>query len=274
MPDQSPKLPADPSTARPPQAQAAERAGGPSNAAEGKGVYKYLPIECPNCGFQGKVNISRLDQTFHCKQCNQVFHVTRDGTVTGERPHEAVAPDPHLARPAEDKPNWLERHFIKLPPAAKWAVLGVVVLLLALGAMSLFEPAEPLPGEMEDRAMLAAKSLAAGDWATLKRLAKHRTSSDLSQWYEMVRPADWEDVNKETPVKTKFEGVTQKLKKYQGTKPIIDKLVRFTIEVKGKKPLQVTLIFTEDKEAQWWLDGEEMLKTYRPPKEQPPEDEE
>jgi hypothetical protein len=250
------------------QAQRAASAADPQ-PSDGKGIYKYLPIECPNCGFQGKVKISRLDQTFHCQQCNQVFHVTRDGTVTGERPRETTVFDAS-APPVPEEPTWVERNFVKLPPAAKWVVLGAFLLLIAAGVAYLLQPEEPLPGEMEDRAMLACKSLAAGDWKTLKRLGKHGTTGYLATWYERMRPADWDDVDKDTPVNVKPEGSAQRLKKYEGTHPIIDKILRFAIQPTGKPAaLEVSLVFSEDKEAQWWLDGEQMLKDYRPAKLKP-----
>ncbi|HQU44916.1 MAG TPA: hypothetical protein PK867_19025 [Pirellulales bacterium] len=247
------------------KAQRAASAAGP-HVEEGKGAYKYLPLECPNCGFQGKVKIARLDQTFHCQQCKQAFHVTRDGTVAGERPPDAPGLDV-AARSLPDEPPWVERAFVNLPPAAKWGVLGGFVLLLALGLVYLMQPEEPLPGEMEDRATLACKSLAVGDWSMLKRLAKKGTAGDLGRWYDRVRPADWEDVDQSTQVDVKFESQGQKLKKYEGTHPVIDKIVRFTIQATDKpEALDVALIFSEDKEAQWWLDGEQMLKEYRPAK--------
>ena len=232
---------------------------------EGKAAYQFLPIECPNCGFQGKVKIERLDQTFHCKQCNQTFHVTRDGTIPGERPPDA--PSMVEVPPMRDEPTRLEQAFVGLPPAAKWGVLGALVLLLALGLVYLFQPAEPLPGELEARVNLACKSLAAGDWKTLKRLAKKGTSGDLGKWYDLVRPDDWSDVADETQVTIKLEGKAQKLKGYEGTHAMVDKVLQFSITAAGNaRPLNVSLVFSEDKESQWWLDGQQTLKEYRPAK--------
>lgn len=237
--------------------------------AERQGAYQYLPIECPNCGFQGKVKIERLNQTFHCKQCNQTFHVSRDGTIPGERPADAPSMD-HAGPAKPDEAPWIERAFVQLPPAAKWVVAGVFVLLLALPVVWWMQPVEPLPGDIEDRAALTCKSLAAGDWKTIKRMAKKGTASELSKWYDRARPEDWEDVDRDTQVNIKVEGVTQKLKKYEGTHPVIDKYVRFTVHPSGKtEALEVVLIFNEDKESQWWLDGEQMLKESKPKKLKP-----
>jgi hypothetical protein len=220
-----------------------------------------LPIECPNCGFQGKVNISRLDQTFHCKECNQVFHVTRDGTVAGERPVDA-APVSHSTAPVEEQPTWVEKRFTGLPPAAKWVVLGILGLVLAYGAVKLLEPSEPLPGELPDRALLAGKAFAKGEWSTLKRLAAKKTSGDLGKWYDKQRPADWSEVDPEN-IQVNLGAVRKQLLRYEKTTPIMTVRTKVDIVVPEKQSGEIELIWSETENGEFWLDGEKMLKESR-----------
>ncbi|HVX12428.1 MAG TPA: hypothetical protein VHC22_14695 [Pirellulales bacterium] len=257
MPDPAPPSPPP----GPKNTGAPKSAPGASEAREGKGVYKYLPIECPNCGFQGKVNISRLDQTFHCKECNQVFHVTRDGTVAGERPADAV-PVSHTAAPVEEQPTWVEKRFQGLPPAAKWVVLGIFGLALAYGAVRLLEPAEPLPGELSDRALLAGKAFAKGEWSTLKRLAAKRTGGDLGKWYDKQRPADWSDADPES-IQVNLGAVRKQLLRYEKTTPIMTVRTKVDIAVPEKQSGEIELIWSETETGEFWLDGEKMLKESR-----------
>jgi hypothetical protein len=233
-----------------------------------KGAYKFLPIECPNCGFQGKVNISRLDQTFHCKECKQVFHVTKDGTVAGERPVEVADFDADAVPAArDDEPPWFERAFVNLPPAAKWAVGGVCALLLAAVLVWFFQPAEPLPDDLDGRAKLACKSFGLGDWSTLKRLAKSGTKGGLGQWFDRARPEEWNDVASDAVINLKHVRTIQKMTKYEGTHPLIDKHVVFSVQPAGKEQaVDITLIFAEDKQKKWWIDGDAMAKQAAPKK--------
>lgn len=264
MPEQNPK------PAGTPRPQSAPRKSAPAGKtalgkpAAGKhspaddSEYQFLPVECPKCHFEGKVKISRLDRTFTCKQCKKVFHVTLDGTVSGERPHETVVDPAEFVTEEPQGPvtKWLE----SLPRAWQLGLLGLSVLLLAYGVSVLMEPAKPLPGELEDRAAFAGKALARGEWKQLKRLAKAKTSGDLGRWYDQVRPADWADVTSETAVKATPGTPQQQLKGYEKEKPILDALVTVTIEPAGKAALEdLPLYFTQDEAAEWWLDGERML---------------
>lgn len=235
----------------------------PEKAAD----YKYLPLECPSCGFKGKARISRLDQTFHCKQCDKVFHVTLDGTVRGERPPEEVHREPAAAVVVE-KPSWLERTFGRLPPAARWGVLGALALLLAFGASRLLEPAEPLPGELEDRAVLAAKSFALGDWSTLKRLALSRTAGRLGTWYDKNRPAEWSEADP-ADMRFKVVTITKGLKRYEKATPIMDARVSAEAGPAGKPTYDILFLWDQTEVGEWWLDGERMLKEVKVGKTKP-----
>jgi hypothetical protein len=262
VPDSSP--PTNPNNPTGRQPGAGKLASTAPSRPEEKGIYKYLPIECPNCGFQGKINISRLDQTFHCKECNQVFHVTKDGTVAGERPAEAATID-HSAPSVEEKPNWLEQKFVKLPAAAKWSVLGVFALLLVYGLVKLFEPAEPLPGDLEDRVELAAKSFAQGKWSTLKRMAKPGTARLLSKWYDANRPKEWNDASADE-MQSKVVSVRKALKRYEKQTPIMDAQAMAQIQAPGQPAYEVPFIWDQTDTGEWWIDGERMLTKGKPRK--------
>jgi hypothetical protein len=253
VPNPAPKPNPNDNIGRPP--------GGATSPAEEKGAYKFLPIECPNCGFQGKVKISRLDQTFHCKQCNQVFHITRDGTMAGERPVD-TAPIDHAAAPIEEKPSWLERTYVMLPPWAKWVALGVLVLLMAYGVTKLLEPAEPLPRDLEARAALAAKSFAVGDWSTLKRMAMAGSGRHLSQWYDANRPEEWRDVEA-AAIQAKVTSVRKTLKRYEKQIPILNAETKIEFQVPGQPVYTASFFWDETVTEDWWLDGERMAKESR-----------
>lgn len=230
--------------------------------------YQFLPIQCPNCGLDGKVKISRLDRTFTCKQCRKVFHVTLDGVVSGDRPPDAPLGEEQFA--PEPPPPLLVRWFEKLPRIGKYLAIGVVVIAALYGLSLLMEPAEPLPDELEDRAELAAKALGEGDWRTLKRLAMEGTTRDLGKWYDQVRPEAWKDFDKETnKVNVNLGRFAQELVKYEHNKPVIVKRVDAEIQIAGKgEPVEVTLVWSEDEYKTWWLDGTKLLeksKQTRPP---------
>lgn len=238
---------------------ASHHAGASTNRRQGpdRAGYQFLPLECPNCGFEGKAQIARLDRTFQCKQCKKSFYVALDGTVSGERPPDAVAIDPARLAVAEE-PSWLEQTLGRLPAWARWVVTGAVLLALAYGAKLLLEPEKPLPGELEDRAALAARSFAHGDGRMLKRLAKSRTSSELAQWHDKNRPAEWNDL---APDEVQFEIVSlrQGLRRYEKGTPIMDARVTANIGPRGK-PRQVLFLWQQTELGEWWLDGERMLK--------------
>lgn len=245
MPEQTPK----PAAGKPAK-------GKPSPGSEGE--YQYLPVECPKCHFEGKVKISRLDRTFTCKQCKKVFHVTLDGTVSGERPHETVVDPAQFVTEAPQGPiaKWLE----SLPRAGQMALLGLGGLLLAYGVSIWMEPAKPLPGELEDRALFAGHALAKGEWKQLKRLAKAKTAGDLGRWYDLVRPKDWADIPADANVNVELGPQTQQLRGYEKEKPLLDAILPITIEPPGKSKLEnLTLHFSQDDGSDWWLDGDRML---------------
>lgn len=236
-----------------------------------QGEYQFLPVRCPNCGLEGKVKISRLDHTFTCKQCRKVFHVTLDGTVSGERPAEAPVDPTEIV--VEEPPGWLAKRLESLPRAWQMGLLGLGGLLLAWGVSVWMEPVKPLPGELEDRAVFAAQALAHGEWKQMKRLAKPKTAGDLGRWFDKVRPPQWSELTAESGVEVSVLEVSQQVQKYEKDKPVVGALVTVKVVAAGKPEdsqlSALVLQFAQDGEAQWWLDGEKMLADFKPPKSAP-----
>ncbi|HVX62601.1 MAG TPA: hypothetical protein VHC19_18425 [Pirellulales bacterium] len=230
------------------------------------GEYQYLPVQCPRCGLEGKVKISRLDRTFTCKQCKKVFHVTLDGTVSGERPPQAVDADP-ADMIAEETQSRFERWVAALPRAWQIVLGGICLLALGFGIKALTEPEVPIPGELEARAKFAATALARGEWRQVKRLAFPGTVKDLGRWYDAVRPKGWAEATSESRVKVELGAVSKQLRGYEKNEPILDCVVPVTVEVPGKGKLEkAPFYFSQDEELEWWLNGEMMLKNAKPEK--------
>lgn len=266
MPDQTPKRP---SIGGKPQVPGKKSAAAPSPAAKAQqNEYQYLPVQCPNCGLEGKVKISRLDRTFTCKQCRKLFYCSLDGTVSGERPpdHDPMQLD---APPPPPPEPWFVRLFGRLPRPVQWTGLGLIALAALYWLAGLVTPAEPLPAELSIRAELAAKSLAYGDWKTLKRMATRATTGSLSTWYDKARPKEWSDVTPESSVSVEVT-VNKQLRGYKKEVAMFDATSVANIRVAGK-PEQaqregLAICWTQDDDQQWWIDGERTLGELRPAK--------
>jgi hypothetical protein len=103
-----------------------------------------------------------------------------------------------------------------------------------------------------------------GDWRTLERLAKSRTSGALADWYDKNRPTDWDGV---APDDMQFDIVSLKqgLQRYEKGTPIMDARETAHIGPPGK-PRQVLFLWQQTELGEWWLDGERMLKESKPGK--------
>ncbi|HUY33252.1 MAG TPA: hypothetical protein VMV69_10765 [Pirellulales bacterium] len=230
-------------------------------------IYRYIPVECPSCGFEGRVKIASLDRTFHCKQCKRVFHVDVRGTIAGERPpEEIVAVDPS-APIAPEKPNWVERRFLRLPRVARWGVLVAMVLALA-GVGLLFKQVQeaPLPLDLHKRAELAGKALAQGDWRLLDRMAMPGHSDALHEWYTKARPKEFAALTLESDVNVvvgQLAEMFRRAERVPGKKkkvPIAD--FRTPVEIvlpgnpQGPARFQVDFVWVKAKDGEWQIDGE------------------
>jgi len=228
-----------------------------------KRIYQHVPLTCPTCGFQGMAKIVLLNRTFHCKACRRDFHVTLRGTVPGTRPPEEGRADP--GDPISfDRPNWLERWFVRLPPVARWGVLVAVVLALA-GVWQLFKQAQgaPLPLDLRKRAELAGKALAQGDWHLLDRMAMPEHSDALRDWYSKFRPKELASLSLESDVSVVVgepAEIFRRAERLPGEKkkvPIAD--YRTPVEIVlpgGVARLQVDFMWVKAKDGQWQIDGE------------------
>lgn len=206
--------------------------------------YKYVPLECPSCGFEGKVKITMLDRTFHCKECNQQFHVTVRGTVPGKRP-----PDEHAVGPGApvelNKPNMVEVWFGYLPRGARWAMLPVAVgAFVLLVLLFRWTRDAPLPRDLPKRAELAGRALALGDLQTLDRMAISDQRKTLQEWYEAVRAKEFEGLTPESEL-----GVTV---------GELSKLLRRVERVPGKKKKVAVADFRTPVEIALPPDGDDM----------------
>ena len=132
---------------------------GASNKDKDAEQFSYLPVTCPGCGREGKVNISRLDHTFTCMQCRRVFHLSLQGSVLGER-FEPIEVDPYVVSSPPSSPliRWLEQ----LPRSAWWGAGGAAgaVVALALVWLLFFSGGDALPESLDDRP---------GSWPTPSR---------------------------------------------------------------------------------------------------------
>ena len=166
-------------------AGAKAQAGQQAKAQEGD--YQFLPVQCPRCGLEGKVKISRLDRTFTCKQCRKVFHVTLDGTVSGEHRLNLWPRDP-ADMVTEEPKTWFEKWLAALPRPWQMLLGGICLLALGYGIKVLTEPDVPIPGELEARTSSPPPPWRTGEWRQVKRLAFPGTVKDLGRWYDVVRP--------------------------------------------------------------------------------------
>jgi hypothetical protein len=142
----------------------------------------------------------------------------------------------------------------------------------------LFAPSEPLPSELGDRALLACKAFAKGDWSTLKRLSAHGTAGKLGEWYDKQRPTEW-DADPEKP-DVKIGGVRKSLLRYEKTTPIMAVVTNIQKSAPEEPVREVEFFWNETENGEFWLDAERMKKESKvikkkalspPPGEEPSE---
>ena len=226
-------------------------------------VLKYVPLECPNCGFEGKVKITLLDHTFHCKQCNQDFHVTVRGTVPGKRPPAEGIVDP--SAPVElDKPNRIEVWFNRLPPGARWAMLpATVAAIVFLVVLFRWTRDAPLPRDLQKRAELAGRALALGDLHTLDRMTMSDELETLRTWYEAVRPNEFTKLTPESDVTVtvgQLSKLMRRVEKVAGKKKAVaDFRTPLEIALPPEDEMQlvgqVDLVWVKE-DGEWRIDGD------------------
>ncbi len=170
--------------------------------------FAFLPVTCPNCGREGKVNISRLDHSFTCMQCRRVFHLALKGSVRGER-REQIELDPYAA-PEPTRSSRLVQKLEELPRAAWWSAGGVAVaaLALALAWPMLFGEAVELPESLDDRARFVAEAVARADYRRLKAIVASGGYYAAAEWARNARPADWKpEIPAEESVQVELETI-------------------------------------------------------------------
>lgn len=76
-------------------------------------------IECPSCGFEGRIDDSFVGKKVKCKECKESFTVEIGGTYDVEPPPESYWPA--SAKPPEPEPAGKKGKKAAKPPAAQSA---------------------------------------------------------------------------------------------------------------------------------------------------------
>jgi hypothetical protein len=249
-------------------------------AAEKFKHYKHVPLQCPNCGFEGRAKIVQLGGTFYCKQCGKNFHVTVQGTVRGTRPpEERRAPEGAVI--ALEKPNWLERSFSRLPRLGRWAAWAVLVLAIGGGATFWLQSQREasLPSDLQKRAELAGSAFAQGNWQLLDRMAMPEGSQALHDWYEKVRPQELAELTSKPDVRVTIGTMTRlyrTLERVEGKNekvPVADFRTPLDIDVyetrEGPLRFHLDLVWVK-KDGEWRIDGEWAREFSQPAKSAAP----
>ncbi len=91
-----------------------------------------VKVVCPHCQASGKVDMSRLDQSFTCGKCRKKFHVDVRQTRKGVR-EDKPENDPAAVTLNLDSPTLVDRILsrihvrLSLPSGRNWIVSAVVV---------------------------------------------------------------------------------------------------------------------------------------------------
>jgi hypothetical protein len=256
-------------------------------AAEKFKHYKHVPLQCPNCGFEGRAKIVQLGCTFYCKQCGKDFHVTVQGTVRGTRPPEERRA-PVGARIALEKPNLLERLYSRLPRLGRWAAWAGLMLALG-GGVALWLQSQreaSLPDDLQKRAELAGNAFAQGNWHLLDRMAMSEGSEALHDWYEKARPQELAELASKPDVRVTIGTMTKlfrRLERVEGKNekvPVADFRTPLDIDVyetrEGPLRFHLELVWVKE-DGEWRIDGEwarefsQPAKSAAPPRPAPEE---
>lgn len=229
--------------------------------------YRFLPVSCPKCGLDGKLDIRRLDRTFICKRCRRSFHVDPGGIVLGERPNDAPADDFMSARP---KPSsrlvaWLER----LPRVAWWGIGGFLLIAGVLGTVALVLQAQraELPESLDGRARWFGEAFARAESADLARVSASGSVRQFEEWMRELRPVSWTGaVDAATPVTVELE-VLFKRSAGSDEKALSDNdnsmaqagILATITPANAKESATLLLYWVQDSSLEWHLDGNRTL---------------
>ena len=231
-----------------------------SNKDKDAEQFSYLPVTCPGCGREGKVNISRLDHTFTCMQCRRVFHLSLQGSVLGAR-FEPIEVDPYVVSPPPSSRfiRWLEQ----LPRTAWWGVgapQGAVVVL-ALVWLLFFRGGAALPESLDDRARFVAEAVARAEYRRLKAIVPSGAYYSAAEWARNVRPADWPpELPLEQPLDIQLETV---FKTSGGDESGAMASAGILVKVKtpaAKSSPEWMLYWIQDSGLQWLFDAKRTAK--------------
>ena len=221
----------------------------------------HVPIQCPQCGYHGKVRIDRLDRGFSCKECEARFYIDHTGQVMlGDPPpkEEPIygAPQTRRAEAPSGIAKWIPQaaqRFQQAPRAAKIATAAApILLLLAVAGLWAATRGEPLPESLLDRAMLAGESVARKDSGRLAALAT--SSGDARQWLNKARPDSWKPVN----APNAFVDVRPRVISQAETEAMVS--LTIARPTPGDSPEAVKLITYWTNSGEWLLDAERTLE--------------
>ncbi len=153
--------------------------------------YRFLPVTCPKCGFEGKVKIQKLDRSFTCRQCRRVFHLSLEGEVLGQR-QAGLAVDSHDAYVKANRESWIIKKFDAIPRPIKFGAVGAIVLgAIYWLVVTLSAPKVVIPESLDERAILFARAVVRNDLATVKKLTWSESFKKAQEWVKSVRQSDW-----------------------------------------------------------------------------------
>jgi hypothetical protein len=154
-----------------------------------------IPIACPNCGRRGNVPPDKLNSRLHCKKCDAVFHMDASGhVVLGEPGSEKKSSSSRFAMPtAAPEPMELGQNLALAWKGLPMAVRVLLVVVLIGGGALLAGVRMPrfgsnIPPDLGSRADYVADRFIDDDPSAVRRLAAPGTESDVSTWYQKVRP--------------------------------------------------------------------------------------
>ena len=147
---------------------------------------------CPHCGTKGRVEISKLDRSFACGQCQKHFHMSVTDTKKGDRAEKEKTLDPSKVKFDTMEPSWFEKRWVQASRAAKAILIAVVVLpLVWYFAGDLIIPGKPIPEGLEERAEMLIDAVCERSGKMVMRLGCRGHYPDAMQWIARVRPVDW-----------------------------------------------------------------------------------
>ncbi|WP_165245856.1 hypothetical protein [Paludisphaera soli] len=237
-----------------------------------------INMNCPSCGAEGRIPKEKVNTRLLCKKCLKSFYLTAEGKIVAGSPAEVGTPHHHHLIPEahaldhveEEVDHWLAR----LHKAVPWAIGAVVLIVLAIGARTLYHASRPL--SLEEQAMTIAQALIRGDAATLRDHSVAGSGDAVAEWTEAVRPEL--GTRAETPhtVAPRVEFTRSPTDPGPGLIELVTSIktdqhvgrMGFAVpdvsaEMKSGGAVEFPMILSGDEGSGWLLDGARTLEAYR-----------